>query len=65
MLIKVCQSCVRVMLKYVKAFTRDELNLVLVNLNTLVTLLSFLNIHVRMNERKEIKFKTSCLFNLV
>ncbi len=53
------------MLKYVKTFTRDELDLALVNFNTLVILLFFLNIHVRMNERKEIKFKTSCLFNLV
>ncbi len=53
------------MLKYVKAFTRDELDLVLIDSNILVTLFSSLNIHVRMNERKEIKFKTSCLFNLV
>ncbi len=53
------------MLKYVKAFARDELDLVLVNFNTLVILLFFSNIHVRMNKRKAIKFKTSCLFNLV
>ncbi len=53
------------MLKYVKAFTRDELDLVLINSNTLVILSSFLNIHVRMNKRKEFKFKTSCLFNLI
>ncbi len=42
------------MLKYVKAFTRDELDLVLVNFNTLVTLFLLSNIHVRMNKRKEI-----------
>ncbi len=30
------------MLKYVKAFTRDELNLALVDFNILVTLFSFL-----------------------
>ncbi len=53
------------MLKYVKAFTRDKLNLALINFNILVTLSSFLNIHIRMNERKKIKFKTSCLFNLI
>ncbi len=53
------------MLKYVKAFARDELDLVLVNFNTLVTLSFFLNIYIRMNEKKEIKFKTSCLFNLM
>ncbi len=53
------------MLKYVKAFTRNELNLALVNFNILVTLFSFLNIYIYMNERKEIKFKTSCLFNLM
>ncbi len=53
------------MLNYVKVFARDELNLALINFNTLVTLFSFSNIHVRMNKRKEIKFKTSCLFNLV
>ncbi len=53
------------MLKYVKAVTRDELNLALVNFNTLVTLLFSSNIHVRMNEKKEINFKTSCLFNLI
>ncbi len=53
------------MLKYVKAFARDELNLALVNSNILVTLFSFSNIHVRMNKRKDIKFKTPCLFNLV
>ena len=52
------------MLENVRALARDELNLVLVNLDILVTLLSFSSIHVRMNERKEIKFKTSCLFNL-
>ncbi len=39
------------MLKYVKAFARDKLNLALINFNTLVTLLSFSNIHIRMNER--------------
>ncbi len=44
------------MFKYIKAFTRDELDLVLINFNTLVTLFLSLNIHVRMNERKEIKF---------
>ncbi len=44
------------MLKNVKAFTRDKLDLVLVNSNTLVTLFSSSNIHVRMNKRKEIKF---------
>ncbi len=43
------------MLKYVKAFTRDKLDLALINSDTLVTLLLSLNIHVRMNERKEIK----------
>ncbi len=53
------------MLKYVKAFARDKLDLALINFNTLVTLFLSLNIHVRINERKEIKFKTSCLFNLV
>ncbi len=53
------------MLKYVKAFARDKLDLVLVNSNTLITLFSSSNIHVRINERKEIKFKTSCLFNLM
>ncbi len=53
------------MLKYVKAFARNELNLVLINFNILVTLLFFLNIYVRINKRKEIKFKTSCLFNLM
>ncbi len=53
------------MLKYVKAFARDELDLALVNFNTLVILFFFLNIHVRINKRKETKFKTSCLFNLV
>ncbi len=53
------------MLKYVKAFARDELDLALINLNILVTLLLFSNIHVRMNKRKDIKFKTSCLFNLI
>ncbi len=53
------------MLKYVKAFARNELDLALVDFNILVTLFSFLNIHVRMNEKKAIKFKTSCLFNLV
>ncbi len=42
------------MLKYVKAFARDKLDLVLVNFNTLVTLFSLSNIHVRMNKRKEI-----------
>ncbi len=44
------------MLKYVKAFTRDELDLVLINSNTFVTLFFSSNIHVRMNKRKEIKF---------
>ncbi len=44
------------MLKYVKAFARDKLDLVLINFNTFVTLFSSLNIHVYMNERKEIKF---------
>ncbi len=53
------------MLKYVKAFARDKLNLVLIISNTLVTLLYFLIIHIRMNERKEFKFKKSCLFNIV
>ncbi len=53
------------MLKYVKAFARDKLDLVLINFNILVTLFPFLNIHVRINKRKEIKFKTSCLFNLI
>ena len=43
------------MLKYVKAFARDKLDLALINSDTLVTLLLSLNIHVRMNERKEIK----------
>ncbi len=38
MLIKVCQSCVRVVLGYVKAFARDELDLALVDPDTLVTL---------------------------
>ncbi len=47
------------------AFTCDKLNLALIDFNTLVTLLFFLNIHVRINKRKEIKFKTSCLFNLI
>ncbi len=53
------------MLNYIKVFARDELDLALVNFNTLVTLFFLLNIHVRMNEKKEIKFKTSCLFNLM
>ncbi len=53
------------MLKNVKAFARDELDLALIDSDTLVTLLFFLNIYIRMNERKDIKFKTSCLFNLV
>ncbi len=44
------------MLKYVKAFARDKLDLALIDFNTLVTLFLFLNIHIRMNERKEIKF---------
>ncbi len=48
-----------------KLFTRNELDLALINFNTFVTLLFSLNIHVRMNERKEIKFKTSYLFNLM
>ncbi len=42
------------MLKYVKAFARDELDLALINFNILVILFSFSNIHVRMNKRKEI-----------
>ena len=37
------------MLKYVKAFVRDKLDLVLINFNILVTLFLSLNIHVRMN----------------
>ncbi len=41
------------MLKYVKAFARNELDLALVNSNTLVTLLLFSNIHIRMNKRKK------------
>ncbi len=53
------------MLKDVKAFTRDKLNLVLIDFNILVTLFLFSNIHIRMNVKKEIKFKTSCLFNLI
>ncbi len=44
------------MLKYVKTFTRDKLDLALINFNTLVTLFFLLNIHVYMNKRKEIKF---------
>ncbi len=44
------------MLEYVKTFARDKLDLALIDFNTLVTLLSSLNIHVRMNKRKEIKF---------
>ncbi len=44
------------MLKYVKAFTRNELDLALVNFNIFVTLLSFSNIYIRMNKRKEKKF---------
>ncbi len=43
------------MLKYIKAFARNKLNLVLINFNTLVTLFFLLNIHVRINKRKEIK----------
>ncbi len=53
------------MLKHVKAFIYDELDLALVNFNILVTLSFFSNIHVRMNEKKKFKFKTSCLFNLI
>ncbi len=53
------------MLKYVKTFTRDKLDLVLVNLNTFVTLFFLSNIYIRMNKRKEKKFKTSYLFNLM
>ncbi len=53
------------MLNYVKAFARNELDLALIDSNTLVTLSFSSNIHIRMNERKEIKFKTSCLFNLM
>ncbi len=53
------------MLEYVKTFTRDKLDLVLIDFNILVILLSFSNIYIRMNERKEIKFKTSYLFNLM
>ena len=45
------------MLKYVKAFARDELDLALVNFNILVTLFSFSNIHVRMNEKKKLNLK--------
>ncbi len=48
------------MLKYVKAFTHNELDLDLINFNILVTLFSSLNIHVRMNKRKEI-FNVTCL----
>ncbi len=44
------------MLKYIKTFTRDKLDLVLINSNILVTLFLSLNIHIRMNKRKEIKF---------
>ncbi len=44
------------MLKYVKIFTRDKLDLALINFNILVTLLSFSNIYIRMNKRKEINF---------
>ncbi len=44
------------MLKYVKAFTRDKLDLALINSNTLVTLLFFSNIYIYINKRKEIKF---------
>ncbi len=53
------------MLRYLKTFTRDKLDLVLINFNILVTLFLFSNIHVRMNKRKVKKFKTLCLFNLV
>ncbi len=42
------------MLKYVKTFTRDKLNLALINFNTLVTLLFFSNIYIYINKRKEI-----------
>ncbi len=45
------------MLKYVKAFARDELDLALVNFNILVTLLLFPNIHVRMNKKKKLNLK--------
>ncbi len=44
------------MLKYVRTFARDELDLALIDPDTLVTLFSFSNIHVRMNKKKEIKF---------
>ncbi len=48
------------MLKYVKAFARNELNLVLVNSNTLVIMLSFFNLKLSVfvafiNETKFIK----------
>ncbi len=39
------------MLKYVKAFAHNELDLVLVDFNILVTLFFFSNIHVRMNKK--------------
>ncbi len=41
------------MFKYIKAFIRNKLDLALINFNTLVTLSFFLNIHIRINERKE------------
>ncbi len=43
------------MLKYVKAFARDKLDLALIDFNILVTLFLSSNIHIRMNKRKEIK----------
>jgi len=43
------------MLKYVKTFVRNKLDLALINSNTLVTLFFSSNIHVRMNEKQEIK----------
>jgi len=40
------------MLKNVKTFTRDKLNLALINFNILVTLFLSLNIYVYMNKIK-------------
>ncbi len=45
------------MLKYVKAFARNKLDLTLINSNTLVTLFFFLNIYVRMNKKKRLNLK--------
>ncbi len=45
------------MLKYFKAFTRNKLDLVLVNFNTLVTLFFFLNIYIRINKKKKLNLK--------